>query len=133
MERRDLEKKLQELTRELEKEKAEKKELETRLGQKKQILNWIATLKDRAKNWFKKNIEPAPIARIVTDVTQSPVVETKKAMEEVAYDDIATYRRKLAGYDRRQLEDIYLHINKEAHPERFKAVVEELRRHLASK
>ena len=64
----------------------------------------------------------------MTDVQQSPVIETKKAMEEVAYDDIATYRRKLASYDRHQLEDIYLHIDREAHPERYKAVVEELRR-----
>ena len=140
METHDLEKKLKELTRQLEKEKAEKKDLETRLEQKssapfnlKQFLGWGSVLKERAKEWAKKNIEAAPKARIVTDVAQSPVTETKKAMEEIAFDDIETYRRKLSGYDRHQIEDIYLHIDREAHPERFAAVVEALRRHLASK
>jgi len=140
MAERDLEKKIKDLTRQLEKEKSDKKELERQLEEKgplalavRQFAGLATRLANFAKDWANKYFQTAPRARIVTDQAQSPAIETTKTVvEESVSDDIATYRRKLSGYDRHQLEDIYLHIEREAHPERFAAVLEELRRRLAS-
>lgn len=138
MDQKELEKKLEELTRQLQKEKAEKEALETRLSEKPGVSlkkfqeagRWIQTWVMKIRQSF----EPAPKARVQTDTTTAAAVaapaaaEHKTALQESLRDDIATYRRKLAGYTLHQLEDIFLHIEREAHPERFAALVEELRK-----
>jgi len=61
-------------------------------------------------------------------IEEEAAVVAKSALEESVSDDIATYHKKLASYTLQQLEDIYFHLDKESHPDRYQALCEELRK-----
>jgi len=115
MDPKELEKKIEELTRQLEAERA----------QRSKSLFSLQGIQEWAKK-LRKSLEPLPQARRVTEETRS--VEKRSVLQESMADNIETYRNKLGKYTVAQLEDIYLHLNREAHPQRFAALVEELRR-----
>lgn len=123
MEKKELEKELEALKRQLDKERTEKKQLESRISEQPSspLFGKISFLLSR----FKK-VSPDLEGRLIEEEETSVV--TKSALEESVSDDIATYQKKLASYSLQQLEDIYFHLDKDSHPDRYLALCEELRK-----
>lgn len=127
MQKKDLEKKLKEVTSLLEKEQAEKKKLQQQVHAPPLIsYETVARLFSRLRNKVPQLSEKG---RRKAERDLSPVA-TKSALEESVTDDTATYRKKLASYSNEQLEDIFLHIDRDLHKDRFVCVVEELKKRI---
>lgn len=126
---KELEEKLKNLTAQLDQERKERKDLEGKLSQQPPLFSFELVTKHINELLEKANLPflAKKTEKRVKKVLPRPTPVSHEILEESLSDDLGTYRSKLKDYTIEQLEDIFLQIDREEFPERFTALIEELK------
>ncbi len=125
---KNLEDKLKKLTAQLDQERVKSQGLEHKLSQQPSFsFEWVMLKINEFKAKSKLPFLAQSTQKQVKKRMPNPVPVAQNVLNEDYSDDVPTYSKKLKTYKLDELEDIFLHIDKELYPEKYTALIEELK------